>query len=139
MALFTTNDAASELDKRQKRFSDKDLENVVSQEDKLDDKFRNQDRLKVHFSDFKILFGMLRDYTSRRYTDVPWFIISAIGAAFLYVISPIDLIPDFIPFIGYLDDATVLAFCLNLVHKDIMLYKIWKEENILKANSAGRD
>tara|TARA_R110000850_G_scaffold182360_1_gene307772 strand:+ start:24384 stop:24797 length:414 start_codon:yes stop_codon:yes gene_type:complete len=128
MAPFSKKDAASELDKRQKRFSEKDLATVVSKEETLKDKFTTQERLRVHFSDFKVLFSMLRDYTTRRYTEVPWYIISSIGAALLYVISPIDLIPDFIPFIGYLDDATVLAFCLKLVHKEILVYKAWKEE-----------
>ncbi|MEX2349293.1 MAG: YkvA family protein [Flavobacteriaceae bacterium] len=128
MAPITKKEAASELDKRQKRFSEKDLANVVSKEEVLEEKFTKQDRLKVHFSDFKMLFSMLRDYTTRRYTAVPWYIISSIGAALLYVISPLDLLPDFIPIIGYIDDATVLALCLNLVHKEILLYKAWKEE-----------
>ncbi len=128
MAPFSKKDAATELDKRQKRFSEKDLTNVVSKEEILEEKFTKQERLKVHFSDFKMLFSMLRDYTTLRYTAVPWYIISSIGAALLYVISPLDLLPDFIPIIGYIDDATVLAICLNLVHKEILLYKIWKEE-----------
>lgn len=33
----------------------------------------------------------------------------------LYVLSPLDLIPDFIPIIGYIDDAMVVAACLALV------------------------
>lgn len=136
MALFNNKDAKSELDKRQKRFFKKDLSTLVSKEKTLKEKFTGQERLKVHFSDFMVLFAMLRDYATRKYTAVPWFIISSIGAALLYVISPLDLIPDFIPFIGYLDDATVLAFCLNLVHKDIVLYKVWKEETHPKTASA---
>lgn len=126
--MISDQEAQRELDKRQKRFTEKDIATVVSKEETLKEKFTKQERLKVHFSDFKVLFSMLRDYTTRRYTEVPWYIISSIGAALLYVISPIDLIPDFIPFIGYLDDATVLAICLKLVHKEILLYKTWKEE-----------
>lgn len=135
MALFNNKKAKSELEKRQKRFSKKDLLSLVSKEKTLKEKFTRQERLKMHFSDFIVLFAMLRDYATRKYTKVPWFIISSIGAALLYVISPLDLIPDFIPFVGYLDDATVLAFCLKLVHKDIVLYKTWKEETHPKTAS----
>lgn len=131
--MISDQEAQRELDKRQKRFTEKDIATVVSKEETLTDKFTKQERLKVHFSDFKVLFSMLRDYTTRRYTEVPWYIISSIGAALLYVISPIDLIPDFIPFIGYLDDATVLAICLKLVHKEILLYKTWKEDMLRQA------
>lgn len=128
--MISDKEAQKELEKRQKRFTEKDIATVVSKEETLKQKFTKQERLKVHFSDFKVLFSMLRDYTTRRYTQVPWYIISSIGAALLYVILPLDLMPDFIPFIGYLDDATVLAICLKLVHKEILDYKVWKEEKL---------
>ena len=73
--------------------------------------------------------SMVKDYYSRKYTEVPWHVISSIGAALLYVLSPIDLIPDFIPFIGYIDDAAVIAFCLNQVRSEVDKYKLWKESN----------
>jgi len=130
MPEFSQIDAEKELNKRQKRFTEKDLKKVISKKEVLQKKFKKQERLKVHFSDFKVLFAMLRDFSTRKYTAVPWYIISSIGAALIYVISPLDLLPDFIPFIGYLDDATVLALCLNLVHKDIMIYKNWKENKL---------
>jgi uncharacterized membrane protein YkvA (DUF1232 family) len=133
--MISDKEAEKELGKRQKRITEKDIATVVSKEETLKEKFSNQKRLKVHFRDFKVLFSMLRDYTTRRYTEVPWYIISSIAAALLYVISPIDLIPDFIPFIGYLDDATVLAICLKLVHKEIILYKTWKEETTLQTTA----
>lgn len=41
------------------------------------------------------------------YREVPWNIIATIGGTLLYMLSPIDLILDVIPFIGYLDDAAV--------------------------------
>lgn len=52
----------------------------------------------------------------------------ALGAAVLYLASPIDLVPDFIPLIGYLDDlllaALVLDGILNWVDRPIVL-KYW--------------
>ena len=37
----------------------------------------------------------------------------ALAAAVVYLISPIDLVPDFVPFVGYLDDALVAAVVLD--------------------------
>ena len=73
-----------------------------------------------------LLFNLVRDYASGEYRDIPFNIVAAVGAALLYVLSPIDLIPDFIPVIGYLDDAAVIAFCLSLIERDLAAYKVWK-------------
>jgi uncharacterized membrane protein YkvA (DUF1232 family) len=49
----------------------------------------------------------------------------ALAAAALYLVSPVDLLPDFIPFFGYVDDlvlaATVLDGVLNYVDRDLVL------------------
>jgi uncharacterized membrane protein YkvA (DUF1232 family) len=49
----------------------------------------------------------------------------ALAAAVVYLASPIDLIPDFIPFLGYVDDlllaAIVLDGVLNYVDRDLLL------------------
>jgi uncharacterized membrane protein YkvA (DUF1232 family) len=50
----------------------------------------------------------------------------------IYLISPIDLIPDFIPFFGYIDDIVVVPVLLNLAIK--LLPADVREESIVKAN-----
>ena len=52
----------------------------------------------------------------------------ALGAAAVYLLSPIDLVPDFIPVLGYVDDlllaAVVLDGILNWVDRGLVL-KYW--------------
>jgi uncharacterized membrane protein YkvA (DUF1232 family) len=52
----------------------------------------------------------------------------ALAAAAVYLLTPVDLIPDFIPFLGYLDDALLAAVLvdgiLNWVDRDLVL-KYW--------------
>jgi len=52
----------------------------------------------------------------------------ALAAAMVYLASPIDLIPDFIPLVGYLDDLLVAALLvdgiLNWVDRGLVL-KYW--------------
>lgn len=53
--------------------------------------------------------------------------------ALLYFILPIDLIPDTIPVVGFLDDAGVIAAAIKLYQDDIKPYKAdakaWMKEN----------
>ena len=51
--------------------------------------------------------------------------------AVIYLISPIDLIPDFIPFFGYLDDLVIVPLLLNLSIK--LLPAVVREESLIKA------
>ena len=69
---------------------------------------------------------MLKDFFTRTYTEVPVGTIMAIVGSLLYVLWPFDLIPDFIPVAGYLDDAAVLGACLKAVKTDLERYKAFK-------------
>lgn len=123
---FSEKNTEKELQKRQQDFKKEDLQTVLNNQEKITSKFLSQDRLKNYFEDFKILFSMVKEYAKGEYKVVPWYIISSIGATLLYILSPLDLIPDFIPFIGYVDDAAILTLCLNLVKKEVEIYKLWK-------------
>jgi uncharacterized membrane protein YkvA (DUF1232 family) len=44
-----------------------------------------------------------------------------------YIISPIDLIPDYIIGLGQIDDAVILGLSLYFLEKDLGKYKDWKD------------
>ena len=56
-------------------------------------------------------------YIAGRDPRVPWYVKLAAVAVAAYALSPIDLIPDFIPVLGYLDEVIILPVALFLVIK----------------------
>ncbi len=63
-------------------------------------------------------------YFARRDPRVLWYVKALAVATVAYALSPIDLIPDFIPVLGYLDDLIILPaaiwFTVWLIPQDIM-------------------
>ena len=49
-----------------------------------------------------------------------------IVAAIIYVVSPLDVIPDAIPAIGFLDDATILTLALQRTRQDLDDFMTWE-------------
>lgn len=79
------------------------------------------------WENLKLMVNLIADYVKGDYKDVSWRIVTAIVAAVLYFVSPVDVIPDFIPILGYIDDAFVLGLAVKLVEDDLMKYKQWKD------------
>lgn len=54
--------------------------------------------------------------------DTPWKVKAVLGAAIVYLLSPVDLVPDWILGLGFLDDLTIVsllvALALKLVQQD---------------------
>ena len=107
-----------------------DADKVMKNQQKIESIARDG-TLSKYLGDIKLYFKMLGDVFTGKYKKVPVGTIAAIVGTLLYVLSPIDLIPDFIPVIGYLDDAAMLALCLNFTKYDVEEYK--KDKKLLTA------
>lgn len=80
--------------------------------------------------DIVSMVSLVDSYVKKEYRDIPVATIVSVVAALVYILSPIDLIPDAVPIIGYLDDAAVVLLVLNFgVDKDLDKYRLWQENN----------
>lgn len=119
---------------------DSNLEYLLGKEDKLKEKLEDSGYLEPFSDDLMLFMSLVKDYYKGDYRKIPFKTISAGVIGALYVLNPIDLIPDSIPFIGHIDDALVLKFCLKQARKDLQKYKEWKQEQSANKNKVeGKD
>ncbi len=62
----------------------------------------------------------------REYETIPWRSIILGALAFVYVVNPLDLVPDAIPILGWLDDATAMGFVLASIKADLTKFTTWE-------------
>jgi uncharacterized membrane protein YkvA (DUF1232 family) len=113
------------VEKGAKKITEKDIEKVHKKSKEIEEQF-TKGPLREFLDNAKLLLDIVSDYWSGKYRQIPYFSLAAIVFTLLYVLSPIDLIPDFIPVIGQLDDAAVVSICLFLVLQDLREYEAWK-------------
>ncbi|TLD69477.1 DUF1232 domain-containing protein [Phragmitibacter flavus] len=105
---------------------DATISTVVDKEREIEKKLTGQKALKALLEHGILLLQMVKDYFQGNYREVPYWAIGAAALALFYVLNPVDAIPDIVPGLGYLDDATVLAFCLKLVETELSKYREWQ-------------
>ena len=71
------------------------------------------------------MLRLLRAHQRGEYTVLPSALLSII-AAVAYLVDPLDLIPDEIPFLGFLDDATILEFAANKTRQSLDDFMAWE-------------
>ena len=126
MAVMSNNKTNKEINKRKKK-----AESIINDEEKsnkflskADNKIKKE-KIKGAFTSLPKMLDMVKSYIKGEYKELPVGTVVAVVAALLYWVSPIDVIPDFIPFVGYIDDGAVILFCAQGVQYDLNTYIEW--------------
>jgi len=82
--------------------------------------------LKKVLENVRELYALFKDSVKGNY-KLHTANVAMIGGGLLYFILPADLIPDFIPLVGYLDDLAVLTTIMSSLKGEINAYRSWKE------------
>ncbi len=56
-------------------------------------------------------------------------------AVLLYVVTPLDIIPDFIPIIGFADDLSLMAWFISAFQEELQKYQVWEESKTALGHS----
>jgi uncharacterized membrane protein YkvA (DUF1232 family) len=75
---------------------------------------------------FQAMLRLIRAYSRGEYRNVADSTLVVVIAAIIYVVNPLDVIPDALPALGYLDDATVLALAVRRSRQALDDFMIWE-------------
>jgi uncharacterized membrane protein YkvA (DUF1232 family) len=105
----------------------KDIQTVDEKSEEINKQFSARGPLKRFIEDGKVLTALVRDWRAGKYRQALYGTIAAVVFGLIYVFNPLDIIPDVLPLVGALDDATVIGALLMLVERDLRKYRSWKE------------
>lgn len=69
---------------------------------------------------------LIKSWFNGTYRVFPWRTLLIFILVGIYAVNPFDIIPDFIPFVGIIDDAAMLGFLVRSLMKDVQKFKEWE-------------
>lgn len=86
----------------------------------------NAGRLTPIKKDLQTLLRLMRAYGEGRYREVSGKNLALAGLAIMYLVSPLDALPDFLPG-GFFDDAAVIGFVVKKIRNELVAFEIWEQ------------
>lgn len=103
------------------------MSSVVSNaKEKIQRVANNSEELQEFRSKLEVLLRMAKSHISGEFKAFSWRTILLIIFGLLYFIAPLDVIPDFLPALGYSDDVSIIYFIFQKLSADIERYNEWE-------------
>lgn len=94
---------------------------------KLASKDSGDNKFKQLYDVARTVVRLVRNYVSGEYRQIETgTIVSALGVL-LYTLSPVDLVPDFVPLVGFLDDLALLSWFVDKFQGEISRFREWEK------------
>ncbi len=86
-------------------------------------KYMKKGGLKKVQEDLNLLYGYILEVVQGKYKGYSTSSLTLALAAIIYVISPLDIMPDIIPFTGYIDDIAIVTWAMSKMEEELKRYK----------------
>lgn len=95
----------------------------------------NASALQAVQDDLKTMLRLLLSWVSRSYARVPWSALVMIAGAVCYFVMPVDLIPDVLGPLGFVDDAAVIGTVVQSVRAELDRFRSWEQGHLPETTS----
>ena len=106
---------------------DANPEKVAQAKDETLNKVKNVSVLAGLLDNIRTAYDLVSDFVTGRYKGVSKSTIMLLAGGLAYLALPIDLVPDFIPVAGWMDDAAVLGWIFTRCADEFKKYKKFKD------------
>ncbi len=74
---------------------------------------------------------LVKSWRAGTYPQGPWQTLILFAVFIVYALSPVDILPDYIPFIGVVDDLSLLGVWFASMRRDVKKFRSWEETRIV--------
>jgi uncharacterized membrane protein YkvA (DUF1232 family) len=96
--------------------------------DKLADNKSKDNKFTQLFHSAQALVRLVRSHANGEYKGIKTTTVVSGLAVLLYVLSPIDLIPDFVPVLGWMDDLSLVSWFAGKFQGELASFRAWEAE-----------
>lgn len=112
------------IEENAKAIGETEIKDILGKTGKVIDKISGPIR-KVG-KDIQLMIEMIRDFINGDYDETPTKTVLSLIGVLVYLLNPFDIIPDFIPVAGFLDDLLVVTTAIAMFKPDLDKYKLWR-------------
>jgi uncharacterized membrane protein YkvA (DUF1232 family) len=122
-----TTGALGLVEKLSSRWSTRTLAKLAAKRGSLAQGLKEvPDRMHLAANQTQLVLELIDDVKSGTYRSIPWRYVAMLSAIALYAVSPADIVPDFIPVLGSLDDVVLMALATRIAGKQLRAYCSFK-------------
>ncbi len=103
---------------------------IDSTKEKLDEVHLEDTKVYKLGERLRVITRMIGAFAKGQYKEVPWKTIMMLVAGLIYFLMPLDLLPDFIPVTGFIDDFTVIMLISGAFKQDIDDFLLWEQTEV---------
>jgi uncharacterized membrane protein YkvA (DUF1232 family) len=91
----------------------------------------HSDVLSAVWTDLRTMMRLVLRWIDRSYRQVSWTPLALIVGALLYFVTPVDLIPDALGALGFVDDVTVISTVVQRIRHELDRFRNWEDRRSL--------